>query len=48
VVSFGSPYLLRQFLEVPVYVAAYGAAESSQRAALGALFGEFKVAGSCR
>jgi beta-glucosidase-like glycosyl hydrolase/CubicO group peptidase (beta-lactamase class C family) len=45
VVSFGSPYLLRQFSEVPVYVAAYGAAESSQRAAVGALFGEFPVGG---
>ena len=45
VVSFASPYLLRQFSEVPVYVAAYGAAESSQRAAVGALFGEFPVGG---
>ena len=45
VVSFGSPYLLRQFPEVPVYVAAYGSAESSQRAAMGALFGEFAVGG---
>ena len=43
--SFGSPYLLRQFPEVPVYVAAYGSAESSQRAAVGALFGEFAVGG---
>ena len=48
VVSFGSPYLLRQFPEVPVYVAAYGAAESSQRAAMGALFGEFLWGASCR
>ena len=45
VVSFGSPYLLRQFPEVPVYVAAYGSAEASQRAAVGALFGEFAVGG---
>ncbi len=44
-VSFGSPYLLRQVPEVPVYVAAYGAAESSQRAAVGALFGEYAVSG---
>lgn len=45
VVSFGSPYLLRQVPDIPVFVAAYGAAESSQRAALGALFGEFRVGG---
>jgi len=45
VVSFGSPYLLRQFPEAPVYVAAYGSAESSQRAAVAALFGEYAVTG---
>ena len=45
VTSFGSPYLLRQFPEVPVYVCAYGAAESSQRAAIAAFFGEFDVHG---
>jgi len=45
VVSFGSPYLLQQFPEAPVYVCAYGAAESSQRAAIGAVFGEFAVGG---
>ncbi len=45
VVSYGSPYLLRQFPEVPVYLCAYGGAESSQRAALGALFGEYAVGG---
>lgn len=45
VVSYGSPYLLRQFPEVPAYLCAYGAAESSQRAAIGALFGEFPVRG---
>jgi CubicO group peptidase (beta-lactamase class C family) len=44
-VSFGSPYLLRQFPEIPVYIAAYGSAESSQRAAVGALFGEFPLTG---
>jgi len=43
--SFASPYLLRQFPNVGVYVAAYGPAESSQRAAVGALFGEYAVAG---
>jgi beta-N-acetylhexosaminidase len=45
VMSFGSPYLLRQMPDVPVYVAAYGGAESSQRAAVGALFGEYAVRG---
>jgi beta-glucosidase-like glycosyl hydrolase/CubicO group peptidase (beta-lactamase class C family) len=45
VVSFGSPYLLRQFPDVPAYVCAYGSAESSQRAAVAALFGEFPVTG---
>jgi CubicO group peptidase (beta-lactamase class C family) len=44
-VSFGSPYLLRQVPELPVFVAAYGAAESSQRAAVAALFGEYAVSG---
>ncbi len=45
VVSFGSPYLLRQFPEVPVYVCGYGSAESTQRAAIGAVFGEYPVSG---
>ena len=45
VISFGSPYLLRQFPDAPVYVCAYGSAESSQRAAVGALFGEYAVGG---
>jgi CubicO group peptidase (beta-lactamase class C family) len=45
VVSFGSPYLLRQFPELPTYVAAYGSAESSQRAAVAAVFGESAFAG---
>jgi CubicO group peptidase (beta-lactamase class C family) len=44
-VAFGSPYLLRQVPEAPVYVAAYGSAESSQRAAIAALFGEYAVSG---
>jgi beta-N-acetylhexosaminidase len=45
VVSYGSPYLLRQFPDVPVYVCTYGWAESSQRAAMSALFGEHAVGG---
>ncbi len=44
-VSFGSPYLLRQAPEVPVYVCAFSSAESSQRAAIAALFGEYAVGG---
>jgi beta-glucosidase-like glycosyl hydrolase/CubicO group peptidase (beta-lactamase class C family) len=44
-VSFGSPYLLAQVPELPVYVCAYGPAESSQRAAVEALFGEYAVQG---
>jgi CubicO group peptidase (beta-lactamase class C family) len=46
VVSYGSPYLLRQFPEAPVYVSAYGAAASSQRAAVAAIFGENAVGGT--
>jgi beta-N-acetylhexosaminidase len=45
VLSFGSPYLLRQFPDVPVYVAAYGGAETSQRAAVSAIFGEHAIEG---
>ncbi len=45
VVSFGSPYLLAQLPEVPVYICAYGAASSSQRAAVAALLGEVEVGG---
>lgn len=44
-VSFGSPYLLRQAPAVAAYVCAYGGAESSQRAAIAALFGEYPVTG---
>ncbi len=45
VVSFGSPYLLRQIREASVYVCAYGASESSQRAAVQGLLGEYAVVG---
>jgi CubicO group peptidase (beta-lactamase class C family) len=44
-VSFGSPYLLRQVPSVAAYVCAYGGAESSQRAAVAAVFGEYPVTG---
>jgi len=41
VVSYGSPYLIRQFPKVPAYVCALRGAESSQRAAIaGAAGGE--------
>jgi uncharacterized protein YbbC (DUF1343 family)/beta-glucosidase-like glycosyl hydrolase/CubicO group peptidase (beta-lactamase class C family) len=45
VASFGDPYLLRDLPEVPVYLCAFGASESSRRAAASALFGEIDVAG---
>ena len=38
-VSFGSPYLLRQVPSVSAYICAYGGADSSQRAAIGARAG---------
>ena len=44
-ISFVSPYLLGQVPEVPVYLCAFGGAPSSQRAAMGALFGELPVGG---
>jgi beta-N-acetylhexosaminidase len=44
-VSLGSPYLLRQVPSVSAYVCAYGGAESSQRAAVGAVLGEYAVGG---
>jgi len=45
VLAFGSPYLLRQAPEIPVYLAAYGGVDAAQRATIGALFGEFDIAG---
>ena len=45
VLAFGSPYLLRQAPEIPIYLAAYGGVDLAQRAALGALFGEFDIGG---
>lgn len=46
VVSYGSPYLLKQVPGVPAYLATYGWADSSQRAAISALFGEHPVTGT--
>ena len=45
VLAFGSPYLLRQAPDIPVYLAAYGGIDTAQRAAIGAIFGESDVAG---
>ena len=45
VLAFGSPYLLRQAPDIPVYLAAYGGLDTAQRAAIGAIFGESDVAG---
>lgn len=45
VLSFGSPYLLTQFPNVPVYICTYGQTASSQRAAIEAIFGEFDIRG---
>jgi beta-glucosidase-like glycosyl hydrolase/uncharacterized protein YbbC (DUF1343 family) len=46
VVSYGSPYLLSQFPDVPAYLCVYGADETSQRAAIAALFGEAPIGGA--
>jgi beta-N-acetylhexosaminidase len=45
VVSFGSPYFLQEFPEVPCYLCAYKDSDESQQAAAGALFGEFDIKG---
>jgi hypothetical protein len=45
VVSFGNPYLVTEFPETPAYVLAWNGSEASQRAAAGALLGEFDVLG---
>jgi beta-N-acetylhexosaminidase len=45
VVAFGSPYLIRQFPNVPVYVVTYAIEEVAQLAAVRALFGETALSG---
>jgi beta-N-acetylhexosaminidase len=45
VISFGSPYFLRHFKEVDAYLCAYRFADSSQRSAVKALFGEIDIVG---
>ncbi len=45
VISFGNPYLLRDFPTVQAYLLAWSGAEVSQRAAVRALFGEIPIQG---
>lgn len=44
-VSFGSPYLLRDFPDLPTYLCAWGGQDVSQTAAVQALFGETAISG---
>ncbi len=45
VVSFGNPYLIRDFPEVQSYLLAWNGSESSQRAAARAMLGQAQIAG---
>lgn len=45
VISFGSPYFLRHFPEVDVYLCAYRYAAEAQQAAARALFGQIPIVG---
>jgi beta-N-acetylhexosaminidase len=45
VIGFGSPYLIRQFPEAQIYVAAYAIEDVAQAAAVRALFGEVNFRG---
>jgi beta-glucosidase-like glycosyl hydrolase len=45
IISFGSPYFLRHFPEVDVYLCAYRYANEAQQAAARALFGEIPLVG---
>lgn len=45
VISFGNPYLIQGFTEVPAYICAYGDAESSISATIRAIFGEINFRG---
>ncbi len=45
VISFGSPYFIRSFPDVPVYLCAYRQAPQAQTAAARAIFGEIEVEG---
>lgn len=45
VVSFGNPYLITDFPDVQAYLLAWSGSQASQRAAAGALFGDFPLEG---
>ena len=45
VISFGSPYFVRHFKDVDVYLCAYRYADASQKSAVKALFGEIDIVG---
>ncbi len=45
VLAFGSPYLIAQFPDVPVYLTTYAIEDVAQAAAVRALFGEISVSG---
>jgi beta-N-acetylhexosaminidase len=45
VVSFGNPYLLADFPDARAYILAWSGSQASQRAAAGALFGDFDITG---
>jgi beta-N-acetylhexosaminidase len=45
VVSFGNPYLLREFPDARAYMLAWSSSRASQRAAAGALFADFPIQG---
>lgn len=45
VISFGNPYLIQGFPDVPAYICAYGDGESSISATINAIFGEIPFKG---
>ncbi len=45
VISFGNPYILRQFPQIGTYVCSFGWESVMQRAAVKALFGEISIQG---
>jgi beta-N-acetylhexosaminidase len=45
IACFGSPYVIEKFPQAPTWIAAFSTADSSQRAAARALFGEIAVTG---
>ena len=45
VVSFGNPYLIRQFPRVGTYMVAYGVADELERAAADAVLGRWAIGG---